>query len=71
MALRMYLEGMGMRAIGRVLDVSHVSVYRWVKAYADTVTLPVPEQAPAQVIELDELYTYVGSKKSLLGLDGS
>lgn len=71
LALRLYLEGMGLRAIGRVLNVSHVSVYRWVKAYARSVSLPAPAQLPAQVVELDELYTYVGSKKALLGLDGS
>ncbi|OON69206.1 hypothetical protein B0919_10850 [Hymenobacter sp. CRA2] len=31
MALKLYLEGMGLRAIGRVLDVSNVTVMRWVR----------------------------------------
>ncbi|WP_413617047.1 helix-turn-helix domain-containing protein [Hymenobacter latericus] len=33
LALRLYLEGMGLRAIGRVLDVSNVTVLRWMRAY--------------------------------------
>ncbi|WP_176132997.1 helix-turn-helix domain-containing protein [Hymenobacter sp. CRA2] len=31
LALKLYLEGMGLRAIGRVLDVSNVTVMRWVR----------------------------------------
>ena len=28
-ALQLYLEGLGFRSIGRILQVSHVSVYNW------------------------------------------
>lgn len=31
-AYQMYLEGLGMRAISRVLNVNHVSVQNWIKA---------------------------------------
>lgn len=31
MAIKMYLEGLGFRAIGRLLNVSHQAVYKWVK----------------------------------------
>ena len=31
-ALQLYLEGMGFRAIGRVLKVSNVSVLRWIRS---------------------------------------
>ena len=30
LALQLYLEGLGFRSIGRVLKVSHVSVYKWI-----------------------------------------
>lgn len=30
-ALKMYLEGLGFRSIGRLLNVSNVSVLRWIK----------------------------------------
>ena len=32
-ALKLYLEGMGFRAIGSVLAVSNVTVLNWVRAY--------------------------------------
>ena len=35
MAIKMYLEGLGFRAIGRLLNVSHQTAYRWVKLLLD------------------------------------
>ena len=32
-ALQLYLEGLGFRAIGRILGVSNVTVLNWVRAY--------------------------------------
>ncbi len=62
-AVRMYLDGLNYRRIGRLLGVDHVSVMNWVKAYADQVDeAPVPESV--DTVEMDELYTYVGSKKT-------
>ncbi|MDO4897179.1 MAG: helix-turn-helix domain-containing protein [Moraxella sp.] len=31
MAIKMCLEGLGFRAIGRLLGISHQTVYKWVK----------------------------------------
>ena len=31
LALQMYLEGLGFRAIGRVLGINYATVYYWVK----------------------------------------
>ena len=67
-ALNMYLEGMGFRAIGRILQVSHVSVYRWIRAFGQQA--PALASHPAiDVVELDELHTYISYKKLLLGVD--
>ena len=62
-ALELYLQGMGQRAIGRFLKVNHQSVANWIKAAAPPDT-PSPQPATAEVIELDELYTFVGQKKT-------
>jgi transposase-like protein len=63
LALRMYLEGNSLRAISRILQVNHQSVANWVAAYA--AQLPeVPKPASSQVAELDELYTFLGNKKT-------
>ena len=36
-ALLLYLEGLGFRSIGRVLKVSHVSVYYWIKSFGEKI----------------------------------
>lgn len=32
-ALQLYLEGLGFRAIGRILQISYGAVYQWVKGW--------------------------------------
>ena len=66
LALEMYLEGMGFRSIGRVLKVSFVSVYNWIKAFGEQVEL-VKSSKEVTVVELDEMHTYIGSKKNSAG----
>ena len=61
-ALDLYLEGLGFRAIGRLLKVSHTAVVGWVKQAGKSLELPV-EQEPVDVVEVDEMHTYVGKKK--------
>jgi transposase-like protein len=65
-AVQMSLDGINQRRIGRLLSVNHQSVANWLKAYHEQLAAqhPAPPQ-PEQVetVELDELYTFVGSKK--------
>ena len=62
-ALKVYIEGINFRRIGRLLGVHHQSVINWVNAYAEELPeAPVPEQTEA--VEMDELFTYIGSKKT-------
>jgi len=63
LAIRMYVEGNSTRAIGRILKISQQSVSNWVNAYVDQL----PEaQRPEKLhtVELDELYTFIGNKKT-------
>jgi transposase-like protein len=63
-AVRMYLEGLNFRRIGRVLGVHHTSVINWVNAQAERVEqAPVPDQV--ETVEMDEVFTYVGRKKTV------
>jgi hypothetical protein len=65
--LKMYVNGMGFRAIERVTGVHHTTVITWVKLVGDLLPDAYePETAP-QVGELDELETFVGSKKTKSG----
>jgi hypothetical protein len=59
----MYLEGMSMRAIGRVLKVSPQSVGNWVKAQANSLP-DTPQPEDVDIAELDELFTFIASKKT-------
>ena len=62
-AVRMYADGAGFRQIGRQLNVCHVSVMNWVKAYA--ARLPdAPMPSEVDDVEMDELYTFIGNKKT-------
>jgi len=64
----MYLAGLGFRAIGRVLKVSHTAVYSWIKQAGKAVELPV-EDKDIEVVEVDEMHTFVGKKKLPMALD--
>ena len=61
-ALKLYLEGMSYRGIGRQLGVQHQSVANWVSAYHDQLPHLVEDQTPTQTVELDELFTFIGKK---------
>jgi transposase-like protein len=62
-AVRLYLEGINFRRIGRILGVNHQSVINWVDSYHSA--LPAAEQPVSrpETLEMDELFTFVGSKK--------
>jgi len=68
-AIKMYLEGLGFRAIERLLGVSNVSVMKWVKALGGKMVQLHAEDLPGEVVimELDELCTYLKKKASLSG----
>jgi insertion element IS1 protein InsB len=63
LAVRMYVEGSSYRSIARILKVNPQSVVNWVSAYtAKLPNAPLPEKV--KKAELDELYTFVGKKKT-------
>lgn len=66
LALEMYLEGLGFRSIGRVLKISYGTVYHWIKEWGEKVDLPITSE-PIEIVELDEMHTYVMSKKTTVG----
>jgi transposase-like protein len=61
-ALMMYLEGLGFSSIGGILRVSHVSVLHWIRKYGREIDT-IRNDQPVEVMELDELHTYIGHKK--------
>ena len=66
MALNLYLEGLGFRSIGRILDFSHVAVYNWIRAFGEEV-ISLGGLRDASIVEIDEMHSYIGSKKTTAG----
>ena len=65
--LKMYVNGMGFRAIERVKGVHHTSIINWVKQVGELLPNAYNSEIIPEVGELDELETFVGSKKTKSG----
>jgi transposase-like protein len=62
-ALQLHVDGLSYHQIARHLQVVHQTVANWVSAYSDQLPpAPTPPQ-PVAVVEQDELFTFVGTKK--------
>lgn len=62
-AIKLYIDGAGLRRTGRQLGVHHQSVANWAKEHAENLPkVPVPKQV--KTAEFDEIFTYIGDKKT-------
>ena len=69
-ALHLYLEGLGFRSIGRILGVSNVSVLKWIRSFGkqiEQLASESKENKEIEVVEVDEIHSYIGSKKTIVG----
>lgn len=66
-ALQLYLEGLGFRSIGRYLGVSNVSVLNWIRSFGEWVASLKQAESNIEVVELDEMHSYISSKKTIAG----
>ena len=66
-ACQLYLEGMGMRAIGRVLNIHHKTVSRWLVQAAQALSESSPQTEACSFIEIDELCTFIAKKNPNVG----
>ncbi len=48
------------------LKVSHVSVYNWIKSFGEKIE-EIRSNQKIEVVEIDEMHTYIGSKKTTVG----
>ncbi len=64
-AVRMYVDGLNFRRIARTLQANHQSVINWVNAHIAGLPDVPPQTADRpEVVELDELFTFVGEKSN-------
>jgi Transposase and inactivated derivatives len=66
-AVLLYINGLSLRTIGRLLNVSAAGVLKWVRQYAiENYEKPRPNEN-AVVVELDEMWHYLHAKKTSSG----
>lgn len=64
--MTLYTLGLSIRAIARLIEVSPSAVLKWMKAFARThYEKPAPDDAI--LVELDEMWHYLKSKKTSYG----
>jgi len=62
-ALRWYVDGMNLRRTARHLGVHHTTIMRWVKEYVRQLP-KAPQLQKVKTAEMDELFTFIGQKKT-------
>lgn len=67
-AVALYREGLGFRSIGRFLNVSPVAAYNWIRGGGKKLETLRRDDA-IEVVAMDEMHPYIGSKKRLLDMD--
>ena len=65
-AVLLYTLGLSLNSIARIFKVSTPAVLRWVRLFAEK-TYEKPEPAEAVIVELDEMWHFLGSKKTNSG----
>jgi transposase-like protein len=68
-SLHLYLERLGFRSIGRFLGVSNTSVLNWIRSFGREIQELNSESQEIEMVEVDEMHSYIGSKKLLLYKD--
>ncbi len=66
-ALQLYLEGLGFRSIGRILNVSNVSILNWIRDFGEKVKDLQSDSNAIEFVEVDEMHSYIGKKKTTVG----
>lgn len=66
MAILLYTLGLSFNAIARIYGVATSTVMRWVRDFAEK-TYEKPSPGEAVIIELDEMWHYLHSKKTNYG----
>ena len=68
MAITLYTLGLSMRAIAKLFDVSATSILRWIRDFAKA-NYEKPAPGDAILVELDEVWHYLKSKKQTLDME--
>jgi transposase-like protein len=71
LALTLYLSGLSMNMIAKLIGVSTQSVMRWIKQfYHQYAEIPMQEGI-VEEIEIDEMYHFIGKKTASLDMENT
>ncbi|MEO1054128.1 MAG: hypothetical protein AAFX87_26050 [Bacteroidota bacterium] len=66
-ALQLHLEGVGFRALERVLNVSNVAIMKWINSYGDKVKQLKKDKTKVKITDLKEIQAYINQKEKVEG----
>jgi transposase len=67
LAILLYMLGLSMRTIAKVTKSDLHAVYRWIRAFAEDNYIKPKPKSHKVIIELDEMWHYINSKKTSAG----
>ena len=65
-AIKLYLDGKSGRAVGRIVGIGKNICLYWIRKYAKNIEPKETPNTRVNVIEMDELYSFVERKKQIL-----
>ena len=65
-AIKLYLEGNSSLAVGRILGIGKNMCLYWIRKYVKNIETKETPNTRVNVIEMDELYSFVERKKQIL-----
>ena len=65
--LKMYVNGLGFRAIERIKGVHHTTIINWIKQVRELLPDAYEPETIPEVGKLDELETFIGQQKISFG----
>jgi transposase-like protein len=66
-AVKLHLENMSYRGIGRLLGVHYQTIINWLRIEADKIDVSEFKLDNTPLVELDEMHLYLGKKKTIAG----
>ena len=67
LALILYLSGLSMNMTAQIIGVSTQTIMRWIRLFYHKFANPAQHASNIEEIEVDEMFSYLGKKKSLFG----
>ena len=67
LGLHLYASGLSLRRIGKLLSVTQVAVQKWVQQLVPVLCPKIKPEGRVVVMELDEMWHYLHSKKTNSG----